>query len=623
MTRKNLSLGKKITFAAILPLLAACSLAAWSIFVDAKNLAAADSVERNVLLVESASRLVHELQKERGLSIIFLNGGNEMSALQSQSKEVDKAVDAFQVQLAKAHINKTKARDAQRALESLHDVRLSVNEKRQAPPQVFAAFSETIASCMGLMKEAAAIQDVAGLRSRMLSLYVLETAKEDAGRLRGAVAGILAADQPLSDDQIEAILSYKSGVEKNLDSPAAVLTSGASAKISEFKRSTHWTSISSTVRNVLKRAERGHYQIDGKTYFATVTESIDQLHTLIDAELRAVVGEIQVAKADLMASVYREVAFIIGLIVAICVILFVVIRGITAPISRTIENLGHSSHEVTGASTMLHATSQQISSSSSQAAASLEETVASIEELSSMVKQNAEHAREAAALAQSGRDSAERGEAEIKQLITSMLEIANGSKKIEEIINVIDDIAFQTNLLALNAAVEAARAGEQGRGFAVVAEAVRSLAQRSGDAAKNISSLIKESVSRTEHGSTIAEKSGAALGEIVHSAKKVADLNQEIAHASQEQATGLQQISHAMNQLDQATQSNASSSEEAATTAQQMAGQAATLTEIVQSLSDLVGVDTEASGGLISKRARGADPTKSSSGDLVSPSKSA
>lgn len=269
-------------------------------------------------------------------------------------------------------------------------------------------------------------------------------------------------------------------------------------------------------------------------------------------------------------------------------------------ISRTISGISSrltsSSDNVSSSSVQLSSAGQQLSSASTEAAASLEETVSSLEELSSMVKLNADNAREAAKLSQSSRSSAEQGETEIKGLISSMTEISQSSKKIEDIINVIDDIAFQTNLLALNAAVEAARAGEQGKGFAVVAEAVRSLAQRSAAAAKDITSLIKDSVVKIEHGTKIADKSGGALKEIVDSVKKVSELNTEISSACQEQSTGIAQISQAMNQLDQATQNNASSAAEVASSSESMSSQSVALREVVSQLISMV--DGAASGAV-------------------------
>ena len=264
---------------------------------------------------------------------------------------------------------------------------------------------------------------------------------------------------------------------------------------------------------------------------------------------------------------------------------FIISLNLTKSLTNVNNEIYESSTQVSSASEQLSSASQQLSSGATESAASLEETVSSLEELSSMVRLNADNAKEAAGISQTSRTSAEEGESEIKHLISAMTEIAQSSKKIEEIINVIDDIAFQTNLLALNAAVEAARAGEQGKGFAVVAEAVRNLAQRSATAAKDITSLIKESVSKIDRGSKIADNSGSVLKNIVTSVKKVADLNNEISSASQEQANGISQISKAMNQLDQTTQSNAASAEEAAASAEEMSAQAIALQSLVNDLN--------------------------------------
>lgn len=235
--------------------------------------------------------------------------------------------------------------------------------------------------------------------------------------------------------------------------------------------------------------------------------------------------------------------------------------SISKSVGNIADNLGSAGNQVASAVEQLNEAGNSLSHSSTEAAASLEETVAALEEMSSMVQMNSDNAKQAASLSVSSREAAEVGEREIQTLIGSMTEISRSSKKIEEIISVIDDIAFQTNLLALNAAVEAARAGEQGKGFAVVAEAVRTLAQRSASSAKDITSLIKESVSQIDKGSDVADRSGTVLTNIVTSIKKVSDLNNEIAAASSEQTTGIQQISKAMNQLDQASQANAASAE--------------------------------------------------------------
>lgn len=258
------------------------------------------------------------------------------------------------------------------------------------------------------------------------------------------------------------------------------------------------------------------------------------------------------------------------------------LRTIATSVSETKET-------VETASEQLNSASQQLANSSTEAAASLEETVASIEELTSMVKLNAGNALQASQLSRESQTSAVSGDTDITSLISAMSDINKSSRKIEEIISVIDDIAFQTNLLALNAAVEAARAGEQGKGFAVVAEAVRTLAQRSAQAAKEINVLIKDSVSQVSRGSEMADKSGTSLKEIVTSVKKVTDLNAEIATASNEQSEGIAQISKAMNQLDQATQSNAASAEEAAASSEVMLRQAKVLGEQVQNLMRIVG----------------------------------
>lgn len=254
----------------------------------------------------------------------------------------------------------------------------------------------------------------------------------------------------------------------------------------------------------------------------------------------------------------------------------------------SLNQISHAISETQGqvmtASGELATASHQASAGSTQAASALEETVASLEELTSMVKVNADHTQSASGLSRASIESALEGEKEMRALTEAMNEISVGSKKMSEIIEVIDGIAFQTNLLALNAAVEAARAGEQGRGFAVVAEAVRVLSQKSAVAAKDISQLIHDSGDKVDRGAKVADRSRVLLSNILESVKKVADINNEIAAASSEQAQGISQISQAMTELDLSVQQNAQASEEVAQLSDKMAEQSDVLHTSVQQL---------------------------------------
>ena len=237
--------------------------------------------------------------------------------------------------------------------------------------------------------------------------------------------------------------------------------------------------------------------------------------------------------------------------------------------------------QVAAASEQLSASSEELSSGAQEQASSLEETSASLEEITSTVRQSADNAKQASTVATVSRDSAERGGQVVETAVSAMGEINQSSKKIAEIIGVIDEIAFQTNLLALNAAVEAARAGEQGRGFAVVAAEVRNLAQRSATAAKEIKVLIRDSLQKVEDGSELVNRSGETLREIVSSVKKVTDYVADIASAGAEQASGIEQVNRAVSQMDQVVQSNSAQTEEMSATAEELAAQAQTLRVLV------------------------------------------
>ncbi|MBH1369589.1 cache domain-containing protein [Stenotrophomonas maltophilia] len=252
-----------------------------------------------------------------------------------------------------------------------------------------------------------------------------------------------------------------------------------------------------------------------------------------------------------------------------------------AQLTQIVGQIQATASSITLAAGEIASGNSDLSRRTEQQAANLEETAASMEELTSTVRQNAEHARQANQLAIGAHGVALQGGEVVGQVVTTMSAIEASSKKIAEIISVIDGIAFQTNILALNAAVEAARAGEQGRGFAVVASEVRTLAQRSAAAAKEIKGLIDDSVGKVNDGSALVHKAGATMGEIVASVQRVTDIMAEISAASQEQSAGIEQVNQTVVQMDETTQQNAALVEEATAAARAMEDQAGQLADAV------------------------------------------
>jgi methyl-accepting chemotaxis protein len=334
--------------------------------------------------------------------------------------------------------------------------------------------------------------------------------------------------------------------------------------------------------------------MDGKAgYTKELSELLNQLSNVTNEGLNDVLRVANaLAKGDLTQTIGKDYQGVFGEVKA-------GVNGTVANLKELIGQIKDATDTINTASKEIASGNSDLSQRTEEQASSLEETASSMEELTSTVKQNAENAKQANQLAIGASDVAGKGGAVVGQVVTTMDSINDSSRKIVDIISVIDGIAFQTNILALNAAVEAARAGEQGRGFAVVAGEVRNLAQRSAAAAKEIKTLIGDSVEKVEGGSKLVAQAGQTMEEIVGSIRRVTDIMSEITAASVEQSAGIEQVNLAITQMDEVTQQNAALVEEAAAAAEALEEQAQNLSVSVATFK----VDEGAGGMAVARRA--------------------
>ncbi|RMG43637.1 MAG: methyl-accepting chemotaxis protein [Candidatus Dadabacteria bacterium] len=340
---------------------------------------------------------------------------------------------------------------------------------------------------------------------------------------------------------------------------------------------------------------------DFDSYAEAMTNAIDKFVDSATTNLGAHVDQVQANLDKIKVSVWIA----LGLGIFFCVAgALINTRRISHIINATIAEISESSTSLTTAANEVADNSQSLASGATQQAANLEETAASLEELSSMTKQNADNLRQASALVGDLHTSSETGKVAMQRMSEAINKIQVSSNETVEVVKTIDEIAFQTNLLALNAAVEAARAGDAGKGFAVVAEEVRSLAQRSAEAAKNTRTLIEESQANAANGVSVSEEALASFNEIGDNLQKVTHFMQEIAAAGQEQADGIGHINRAVTEMDGVTQASAASSEELAATSEQLKNWAHDLNRAVEELAVFVGQHKDKISKQLSKKTK-------------------
>ncbi|MBK9991361.1 MAG: MCP four helix bundle domain-containing protein [Verrucomicrobia bacterium] len=378
---------------------------------------------------------------------------------------------------------------------------------------------------------------------------------------------------------IEKELKEAEALDASLADPAKMkllkqLQENSAAYVAGFEHVVDATDKRSAI--VKEKLEKLAPQLTEK--IASIRSELRHLQDSLDADARVVEKRNQILVLS-----FSVAGVALGLIGA-----FLIIRSVNGPIRNLTSRLTAGAEQTTGAAGQVSTASQSMADGSSRQAAALEESSASLEEMAGMTRKNAENAQSAKALANQTRVAADAGSEDMKEMKTAMSAIQASSTEVSKIIKTIDEIAFQTNLLALNAAVEAARAGEAGLGFAVVAEEVRSLAQRSVQAARETAQKISDSTAKSEQGAKISDKVAKSLDEITAKARQVDELIAEIAVASQEQSQGIDQVSRAVSDMDRVTQANAATAEETSAAASELNNQTDQLKAIIRDLIQMV-----------------------------------
>jgi methyl-accepting chemotaxis protein len=585
-------------------------------------------------VVKALLQVVKLTQIHRGLSAGVLSGNQAMRAAQEGKRgEADKAMTVLLDAMREQGVASQLVQANERAVQEWKSLSTAVVAGTLTGPQSFGRHTALIASQMALMDQ---LTDDFGLsldadaQNHFLiqgSLIQLPWLTEYMGQARARGTAFLTAKQVGAEDRIRLATIISSARERHASTGLNLgkAVEGNAAIKANLDAGMH--DAANAVEKLTVLARKEVLEPDALTYpaadyFREATASIDAVFHLGDAAIAEFEKTLLAQAQEVRTSLILSTALLIFLLAFAAWTGRQVTRSITMPLDRAVHlansiaagDLTHQIHpkgsdevgqllaafkvmqqnlvgtvgnvrlnadEMATASAQISAGNNDLAMRTEQQASALEQTAASMEELSSTVKQNSENTQQANQLALGASGVAIQGGDVVGQVVATMRGINESSKKIADIISVIDGIAFQTNILALNAAVEAARAGEQGRGFAVVASEVRSLAQRSAEAAKEIKNLITASVERVELGTALADRAGVTMGEVVSAIQRVTDIMASINVAGAEQTQGIAQVSEAVSLMDQATQQNAALVEQSAAAALSLNAQAERLVAAV------------------------------------------
>lgn len=571
----------------------------------------ATGLKTSIDYFEHVASLINDLQLERGKSSLFLNSGSSNRAeLEKQRSKVKEQIENLESIFSR--LNPSLVESTTALFQILNENRKFVDSNGKSSEAILK-YSELVERLIGLQVSRAREYPLNGIESRLISQSIFEISKENMGRLRATVSGILTKNLPIDTDTEHALDSFESAAVINLKSPGLLISVNTRKQANETIASATWQQASHIVDVIKAKAHEGKYGEDPKAFFENVTKSITIIDEIIDKETLAI--DTTVTEVYTHARITFWI-YVMALAFGLSLILFLslkIIRDVTKELNSLSDDLKGAAADTASLAGDISSSSSSLASGVTEQAAALQETVSSLEEVRAMVSKNADNAQQAKTVAVQSSASAQKGKDSVTELVAAIAEILRSNDAIQSQVEqsnnefteitrvigeiasktkVINEIVFQTKLLSFNASVEAARAGEHGKGFAVVAEEVGNLAQMSGGAAKEIAQLLDGSIKRVE---TIVKDSKSKVNTLIITGKEKIDLGTatakhcetaldvvlkgvedmnlmvaEIATASQEQSQGVDEISKAMNQLEEVTQNNSSATNQVSAVAGQL-----------------------------------------------------
>lgn len=596
----GLSLKWKITIIGFIPLACFMVLAFNQVNQSYEGYLQAQIVKKDLGMINVVTKIVHETQKERGLSGAFLAGGIDQFTLSEQRKLNDIVLNKLKPAIETSSFNSDYKDDVLRQYSNIKEIRKSIDAKQVSTQIALKSYSAIIERLLQIELEVAKNTSFAEVAGGLRTLAIIEDAKESAGRLRAQMTSILTTNEAISESTFDNVVGLKSGVDANVASRGLVLDRITNESLDSFKNSSEWKIVSDTFRHVLSNSKIGNYGQSATDFFNHITTAINILGDAVTAKTDTLIETADKLAEKSLSTLWTYLATLIFVAIFLAFVVYKITRSVTMAFSKIAKDILEESKKVSESSSEMSINSSELSEASLEQASSLQETVSSIDEISSMVQRNAEAANNASNVSKNSTEAALRGKRTVEQMIDSIRDIAQSNDEISKIVKVIteigektkviNDIVFQTKLLSFNASVEAARAGEHGKGFAVVAEEVGSLAAMSGKAAHEIGDMIEGSIQQVTDvvektkikvtaGAKTAEECGQALDEIKNNVSSVNEMINEIAVASTEQAAGVREVTVAMQQLDQTTHQNTTVAQKTSTMANSLRKQSGRLND--------------------------------------------